>query len=87
MQNGKFNWSNFAVAVGAFGLTVGIGYLFVAGVNKKAKLTKKQMLPILGPAAGAGTIAYFLRRECPPCIQQSTGGTVTGIPWEPEVLI
>jgi len=75
----KFNWSNFALAVGVFGLTAGLGYLAVSGMNKKEKLTKKQMLPIFGPATGAGVVAYFLRKKCPPCIQarqQTATGTV-----------
>jgi len=87
MENSKFDWSNFAVAVGAFALTTGIGYLAVSAVNKKGKLTKKQLLPIFGPSTGAGVIAYFLRKKCPPCMQQVAPGSVAGVPFEPDVLI
>ena len=60
----EFNWSDVGVGVGAFGATAALG--FAATAAEKSTGWKQLFAPLL-PAAGAGFIAYWLRRSCPAC--------------------
>ena len=75
----QIDWSNFAVGVGAFAATGAVGYAVSGIVSKPLKIDSyKLMLAALPPALGAGIIAYFLRKDCPPCICQPGETRVTG---------
>ncbi len=72
----KFNWSNFGVALGVFAGTAALGLLTVTlAKGKKKPMNRWDAIPVFTPATGAGVAAYFLRKRCPSCIEQTiTGG-------------
>lgn len=59
-----FNWGDVGIGIGTAGAAASLGLLGTA--LAKAEGNMALLAPLL-PAAGAGVIAYWLRRRCPEC--------------------
>jgi len=73
----KFNWNDFGFALGAFAGANGLGLM---GLSIAKVEGLKSMLASALPSAGAGILAYYLRKVCPSKIEPTPQIRPTRIP-------